>query len=60
MQTVILVSSNSDTLVDLAVTVYPIHIYYEEEWWKPYPCPSSTPGERLWFNACDTNTNFWV
>jgi len=25
-------ASNSDTLTDLAVTVYPIHIEYEEDW----------------------------
>jgi len=32
MQMVDFAASNNDTLVDSAVTVYPIHIDYEEEW----------------------------
>jgi len=31
-QTVDPAAANSDTLVDSAVTVYPIYIDYEEEW----------------------------
>jgi len=32
MQTVDLAASNSDTPVDSATTVYPIHVDCEEEW----------------------------
>ena len=51
--------SSVDTLVNSAVTVYPIHIDCEEEWWKHNPFRSShTHDEGLWFNAADTDTNF--
>jgi len=39
---------NSNTLVDSAVTVYPIHVDCEEEWWQRTPLSkSNTRGERL-------------
>jgi len=51
-QTVDSAAFNSDTLVDAAVTVYPVYIiYYEEEWWQYTPLSKSNIHyERLWFN----------
>ena len=41
-------ASNSVTLVDSAVTVYPIHAHYEEKWWQHTPLSeSNTHAERL-------------
>ena len=46
-QTVNPATSNSDTLVDSAVAIYPIHINYEERrWWKHTPLWSPTPMTR--------------
>jgi len=45
-------SSNSDSLVDMTVTVYLIHTGYAKM--------SNTHSEQLWFNAGNTDTNFWA
>jgi len=52
IQMVDLASSNSDTLVEsVAVTVYPIHVHYEEEWWWHTTLSGfNTHGEQLWLN----------
>jgi len=53
-------NSNSDTLVDTAMTACPIHIDYDEEWLQHTPLSeSNTHGERLWFNSAATD-NFWA
>ena len=58
-QTVDLTAPNADNFVDLAVTVYPIHTEYQEEWLKHKSLlESNTHGERLWFNSA--KTNFWA
>jgi len=41
--------SNIDTLFNSVVTVYPIHIDCEEEWWQHKPFRSPTPT----MNGCD-------
>ena len=46
---------NSDTLVDAAVTAYPIHIEYEEEWWQHTPLSESKTHYSF-----DTDTKFWA
>jgi len=47
-QTVDLTAPNADNFVDLAVTVYPIHTEYQEEWLKHKSLlESNTHGERL-------------
>jgi len=60
-QTVGPAASNSDaTLVESPVTVYPIHIEYEEERWQYTSLSESkTQDERWWINSTDTDTNFW-
>ena len=42
-------ASKSDTLINSAVTVYPVHIDYEEEWWKHKPLSKS----NTQVNGCD-------
>jgi len=60
-QAIDLAASNSDALVDSTVTVYPMHIYYEEARWQHTPLPESNQHcERLWFNFADTDTNVWA
>jgi len=51
-----------DTLVDLAVTVYPIHaeLDYEEWWQHTQLSESNTNGEQSWFNSPNKDTNFWA
>jgi len=54
-------ASNNDTLIGSVMPVYPIHIDYEKERWKHTPLlESNAHGERLWFNAADTETKFWA
>jgi len=60
-QTVGTAAPNSDSLVGSAVTVYPIQINYEEDWWQHAPLSeSNTHCEELWFNSADTDTNVWT
>jgi len=48
-QTVNLAASNSDTIVDSAVTAYRIHIEYVEEGWQHKPLSYQHP---RWMNGC--------
>ena len=54
---------NYDTLVDLAVTVCPIHVELDcekELWHHTTLLESNTNGDRSWFNSPDTEKNFWA
>ena len=54
-------ASNRNTLVDSAVTAYPLNIDHEEEWWRNTPLSElNTHGERLWFNSAHAGTNIWA
>ena len=55
-----LAASNNDTLVNSAVTVYPIHINYEEQWQHTPLLEPNTHDERLWFYFATTDTNVWA
>ena len=51
-------ASNSDIIIDSAVTDHPVHTdnYNEKTWWQ-YTSLSNTHGEHLWFNSANTDTN---
>ena len=55
------VACNSDTIVNLDVTFYPIHIDYEEQWWKhTHLSKFNIHCEWLWFNIDNRDTSLWV
>jgi len=39
--------SSSVTLVDTGVSIYPIHIDYEQEWWQPTPLSEANTHDEL-------------
>ena len=60
-QTVDPAAPDSNTLVDSAMTVYPIHIDYEDGWWQHTPWSEAyANGEQLWLNSAHTDIKLWA